>query len=118
MNIIQKYKTKREIDRTEKKKEKEFWKEKRATIRKEAEGKARIKGNTERQERIKLQEKERAERKFSVGVKKRSASKTLKKAGAAAKKGAVNYCKKQHEINQNEAKKKAKKQYSLYERFI
>jgi len=109
MNLIQKYKTKRAVDRAEKKEERDYWKEKRATIRKESEGKARIKGNTKRLERIKQEEKDRAERKFSAGVEKRKPTRTIKKVakttGTAAKKKAVNYVKKQHEINQNAAKR-------------
>ena len=37
MTLIQKYRTKRAVDRAEKKEKKEYWKEKRDTIRKEAE---------------------------------------------------------------------------------
>lgn len=110
MTLIQKYRTKRAVDRAEKKEKKEYWKEKRDTIRKEAEGHAKIKGYTERLERIKQEEKTRAERKYCGEVERRSPTKTVKKVGkkawTAAKKKAVNYVKKQHEINQNAAKKK------------
>ena len=37
MTLIQKYRTKRAVARAEKKEKKEYWKEKRDTIRKEAE---------------------------------------------------------------------------------